>query len=1462
MYRIAGLLFTFCLALVRIAPGNGQGYYSIIAPNTIRPNSQYHVAVTIHKSNEPATIKIGILSSKFTDFKTVEVRPYSSELVHFEIPDLKPDRYSLTAEGVVGITFTNETKLNFESRQFTVLIQTDKAIYKPGDIVHFRVLLLDSNLKPARNYGTVNLEIRDASGNLIKTTRNVRFTSSVLTDELQLSTFPVLGEWSINVEVHGDQHKQTFEIAEYILPKFEVAIDTAKHAIYKDGKITATVRSRYAFGKPIKGEATISVYPKFFGSLQPFVFDLITRKVVPIDGKAYVEFDIKEELKFKEDFERDILLEAVVEEETSGAKQNTTTVVNLFRDRYSIETIRIPKYYIPGVPFEVMVKIVRNDGSQLKDFSTDISAFLTNSYGGSEMYNKTNYTLDGNGVVKLKFTVPEEDHDAYHSVIVTYMDVSIDAGKIPRKQLNSKNFILAQIVTDRPMVNQEVNFIVKTNQPMQYFVYQIVGRGDILMSRSVDVPNTKYHAIKFLATFAMVPKAKLLVYMVVDGELIYDEQTIEFGQDLVNFVKIEAPYKAPPGQDIDITITTKPHSYIGLMAVDQNALNIRMGNDLTNNGVMSALEKYDLTDMRSTIGSPGKQSGVITMSNTHYVIGNDPQTTTSPTVTFNDDDKQSNIKKTDIGPAHKFEVNTRPPLAGPYAFSRIPKPFWSRPRVHVMQDVAHTWLFMNISSGNEGRTTIHKRLPSQMRSWVLTGFSLDPVTGLGLSKPPSNLQSFRDFYISTDLPYSVRKGEVLAVPFTVFNNMDRDLTVEVTLYNTAQEFDFPHLENKVEPAPKIELYNRRSIKVSARSDQSLSFIIRPKKVGHVIIKAVANAQVAGDTVEKTLLVEPAGATNRVNRGFLLDLSAKPKIMENITIDIPKNAIPESAMIEVSVVGDLVGSAIKNVENLIQLPVGCAEQTMVNFVPNIMVLRYLQRIRKLSPAIENKAKKFLEVGYQRELYYRHKNGAFSAFGVKESDSSTWLTAYVAKSFRQASIYTQIDESIIKAALDYLSKNQREDGSFKETGDVFAQLDDQNVSLTAFTVLAFMENSEAYPEYKNQIARALNYIARGLDSTTDTHSLAIGAYVLAIANHGAKGSFIQQLDSMSNVEDGKKWWNKTTPDGDKKSPWYNRTRSVNIEITSYAAMALLESNLIGDALPILKWLVDQRNMFGGFSSSIDTVVGLETLIKFSERTSSQGTNVQVVFNYGQGAETALNVNAENAIVLQSYQLPATVKNLTISATGRGAALAQVSYRYNTNVTGAWPRFILDPQVNRISHADYLHLSICTSFIPVEGGAERSNMAVMEVSLPSGFTVDLDTLPSLEANQRIRKVETKKRDTVVIVYFDYLDHREICPTLDAYKTYKVTKHFPAPVVIYDYYDNARKARMFYRAPKSSLCDICDGSNCDNFCEKAEQRQSRRLDDSDDASKRSGSSNVQQWLPQTMFSIVIVLILSRILQ
>lgn len=49
------------------------------------------------------------------------------------------------------------------------------------------------------------------------------------------------------------------------------------------------------------------------------------------------------------------------------------------------------------------------------------------------------------------------------------------------------------------------------------------------------------------------------------------ELEVQLLNEITLQVQIEAPIRAPPGQDIDIGLSTKPYSYVGLMVVDQNA---------------------------------------------------------------------------------------------------------------------------------------------------------------------------------------------------------------------------------------------------------------------------------------------------------------------------------------------------------------------------------------------------------------------------------------------------------------------------------------------------------------------------------------------------------------------------------------------------------------------------------------------------------------------------------------------------------------------------------------------------------------------------------------------------------------------------------------------------------------------------------------------------------------------------
>jgi CD109 antigen len=64
---------------------------------------------------------------------------------------------------------------------------------------------------------------------------------------------------------------------------------------------------------------------------------------------------------------------------------------------------------------------------------------------------------------------------------------------------------------------------------------------------------------------------------------------------------------------------------------------------------------------------------------------------------------------------------------------------------------------------------------------------------------------------------------------------------------------------------------------------------------------------------------------------------------------------------------------------------------------------------------------------------------------------------------------------------------------------------------------------------------------------------------------------------------KWWQKPLGKDDKTNPWYALPNSVDVEMTAYGLLTYLQRGLVQDALPIMKWLIAQRNEQGGFAST---------------------------------------------------------------------------------------------------------------------------------------------------------------------------------------------------------------------------------------------------------------------------------------
>ncbi|XP_026834428.1 CD109 antigen isoform X2 [Drosophila erecta] len=1405
---LCGILLQYAVLI------NASGLYSVVGPGTLRSNSKYNVAVSVHKADGPSQIKVSLNGPSYNETKQVELPPMSTQNVEFEVPKLATGNYELTAEGLSGVVFKNSTKLNYADEKPSVFVQTDKATYKPADLVQFRILFLDENTRPAKIGKPISVIITDGAQNRIKQLSDVKLTKGVYSGELQLSEQPVLGTWKISVSVDGDNKEtKSFEVDKYVLPKFEVIVDAPKAVVVADKVIRATIRAKYTYGKPVKGKATVSMESRYgyFGGLGT---NDKQEKTIDVDGKGHVEFDITSWTHGRS-YLPPIKLFAVVTEELTGNKQNATATVMLHQQRYTIETYERPDHFESKKSFIYQVVVKNVDGSPVTSSAKNVRIGFSNSYNYfSERTHASRINFEApvneNGIATFNVTLPEGETE-YYRIFASFDGSEDNIGSISKFYPSrvSREPLKIQVNTKKPRLGEQVSFDVVSIGDLPYFVYTIVARGNIVLSDYVDVPEgRKTYSVKFTPTFSMVPKATIYVHYVLNNDLHFEETTVNFEKEFVNSIDISAPTNAKPSEEVKLRIKTDADSFVGLLGVDQSVLLLKSGNDLSQDEIFNSLNKYQTStpSMQGFGRYPGQISGLVTLTNANYIYSTGVVRGFVPIMMVSGGRPGSpKIQK----PTH---VTSQPSSEAENVDSKI----------GVRSTFLESWIYefqiFPKDVGEEG-LTLTKKIPDTITSWVVTGFSLNPTSGIALTKSPSKIRVFQPFFVSTNLPYSVKRGEVIAIPVVIFNYLDKTLDADVVMDNSDQEYEFTEATNEVLEKAIDEVRRVKRVTIPANSGKSVSFMIRPKNVGFTTLKITATSALAGDTIHQKLKVEPEGVTQFENRAVFINLKDQPEMSQSLEAEIPSEIVPQSEFIEFSVVGDLLGPTLQNLDNLVRMPYGCGEQNMVNFVPNILVLKYLEVTGRKLPSVESKARRFLEIGYQRELTYKHNDGSYSAFGKSDASGSTWLTAYVMRSFHQAGSYTDIDPKVVSAGLDFLVSKQKQSGEFPEVGKLFDNANQNPLSLTSFVLLAFFENHELTPKYQSAIEKAVRYVAEEADKTDDQYSLAISAVALQLAKHPQAEKVIAKLESVARNENGGMWWSKASEStGEDGGVFHWKPRSNEVEITSYVLLALLEKDPAEKALPIIKWLISQRNSNGGFSSTQDTVIGLQALTKFAYKTGSGSGTMDIEFSSAAEANNTIKVNPENSLVLQTHVLPKSTRKVDFTAKGTGSAMVQLSYRYNLAEKEKKPSFKVTPTV-KDTPSQLLVVDICAEYVPLEDADKDkdSNMAVMEIALPSGFVGDVDSLGKIQAVDRVMRVETKNSESTVVVYFDSLTPGDVrCLPVEASKAHAVAKQKPASVSLYDYYDTDRKATEYYQV-KSSLCDICEGADCGEGCKKA---------------------------------------------
>jgi CD109 antigen len=380
------------------------------------------------------------------------------------------DNYFLEAKAIDGEKFEKKVNLHLNLKKFSVFTQTDKSIYKPSENIQFRVLILCIDTKPYES-SNVQIFITDGAQNRVKQFLNPKFKKGVFEGELQLSDSPVMGDWAIHVKVDESQEVlKDFEVAEYILPKFQVIVEANPHVTFSDEKIRATVSGKYTFGKLAKGKATVTakVVQNRFGYGMPNQAQKVV-KTVDVDGKKDVEFDIKQELKISDtDSEISVDIEATFMEELSGREHSGSTSVLIHKTPHKLDIVKSNEKIKPGLPYSITAFVKTHNGApvltdaenpvefaityyrEVKNAQTNVDSIQFRGYGGGyqeESERKFERVFLANGSAELLMEVPK--NVSRIEIDANYLKTHERTHRIEKLDSESGQFIQMKVLTKK-----------------------------------------------------------------------------------------------------------------------------------------------------------------------------------------------------------------------------------------------------------------------------------------------------------------------------------------------------------------------------------------------------------------------------------------------------------------------------------------------------------------------------------------------------------------------------------------------------------------------------------------------------------------------------------------------------------------------------------------------------------------------------------------------------------------------------------------------------------------------------------------------------------------------------------------------------------------------------------------------------------------------------------------------------
>ncbi|KAG5268329.1 hypothetical protein AALO_G00211370 [Alosa alosa] len=1193
------------------------------------------------------------------------------------------------------------------------------------------------------------------------------------------------------LNVQGSQtssQSHQFQVKKYVLPKFKVTLKAPEAISVGEQEVRLEVCAKYTFGQPVPGKASMSLCrdidryqtdddelipeaPCFAVSAETDEFGCVSHVFNMV---MFTQPDLNRKLK------NSFRFNATVAEEGTGISRAESKDIRLDYSLGKLTFVDTPEVIEDGAVMEGKIKATHYNGTGIAHRAVHLFKASSSSLTIKAVNEPLQCGKDVSITIKYTFTGETISTD---SVDVIYMVLS-------KGQIVHHGFVEASVQGSLPVTEGEVSFQLPVSAEM-------------------------------------APSLKVMAYCVLPSETVLaNSQTFSTEKCFSNKVSVQfSPPKAVPGEESSLQLSAQPGSLCALSAVDQSIFVLEPGKRLDAQkifGLLPSLDSgipYDVEDpveclkvrlrrssmpyypsRRADTGAFAvfKSLGLKMVTNLVLQIPN--------CLMFKG---ETYHRRHVLYHQEVYPLATR--VRQMVTSSGMGRPFREEFGVTVRTVFPETWIWDLAEVGESGEARVPLTVPDTITTWETEAFCLSPQ-GFGLA-PPVQLTVFQPFFLELSLPYSIIRGETFELKATVFNYLPKCIMVTVT---PAPSSDFTLTPSSDGQYSSCLCANGRktfkwtlvpsvlglmNVTVSAEATQSQGLC------GNEVVSVPEKGRI--DIVTRPLLVKAEGTEKTESFSRLLC----PKggaLTEEVELKLPAAVVKGSARASVSVLGDILGLALKNIDSLLKMPYGCGEQNIAILSPNIYILQYLQNTGQLTAEIKEKATNFLKNGYQRQLNYKHRDGAYSTFG--RGDGNTWLTAFVLRSFGKAKSFIYIDRDVIEGAKGWLENQLSPIGAYRMQGNLFNNrmkggVNDL-VTITAYIAASMLELNMTVKAstmmFLKSYYRGTPLNPAGLPSVVEpsvndfsnTYTTALLAYTFSLAGEeDIRAELLKHLDSVATSDGSLLHWSQSSSE---------RADSLAVEMSSYVLLAVLTKPTLtaadlGYASRIVSWLVKQQNPYGGFSSTQDTVVALQALALYATKVFSPHGSSTVTVQSAGGDKHQFDVNQHNTLLYQETALQDVPGKYSVEVKGSACASVGVALFYNIPTPTENSTLSITTQAKPLAEGECnkangqaFSLNITVQY---HGSQESTNMAIIDVKMLSGFTADSASVERLQGGI-VDRVD-KKGDHILVYLSQVPKGYHFYYGLILRQDHPVSKLKPALAKVYDYYQPSDQAETEYSSP-----------------------------------------------------------------